>query len=141
MKDYSIILKSDIVNQKGEAESVSIYTSAQYELKRDIHYLLYDESELTGMEGTKTMLKYDGVSLLIKRFGTVNSELKINIGETAENFYKTPYGVFTMMTKGNAIQWGMSPLQIDIDYELEILGNGETNRICIHIEENATEGA
>lgn len=136
MTETLILVNSKITNSHGETEEMTLYAKAQFQIKEGVRYLIYDESEVTGMEGTKTMLRYDGIDLNIKRFGSVNSNLKITPEVVHENHYKTPYGVFTMITKGNVIKWQENPMAIQIDYDLEIVGNDEQTRVIIEIKEN-----
>ncbi|GAU77834.1 DUF1934 domain-containing protein [Fusibacter sp. 3D3] len=136
MNEILIKVSSKITNGLGETEEMTLYANAQAQIKEGSQYLIYEESEITGMEGTKTMLKYDGIHLSIKRFGNVSSNLRISLNETHENHYRTPYGVFTMITKGNLIRWQEVPLEIDIDYDLDILGNNDKTHISIEIREN-----
>ncbi len=136
MTEISIKVSSQITNSLGETEELVLYANAQTQIKDENRYLIYEESEITGMEGTRTVLIYDKTHLTIKRFGNVNSNLKISPDETCENLYKTPYGVFTMMTKGHLIRWQERPLEIDIDYDLEIIGNDDKTRMIIEIREN-----
>lgn len=136
MTEISIRVSSKITNSLGETEEITLYANSKAEIKDENRYLIYEESEITGMEGTRTVLKYDGTHLTIKRFGNVNSNLRISPGEIYENHYKTPYGVFTMITKGNLINWQELPLEIDIDYDLEIVGNDDKTRVVIEIREN-----
>ncbi len=136
MIESLILVNSKITNSLGETEEMTLYAKAQSQVKEGVSYLIYDESEVTGMEGTKTMLRYDGKTLNIKRFGNVNSNLIIEPSEVHENHYKTPYGVFTMITKGNEIKWNENAIEIQIDYDLEIVGNDDKTRIIIEIREN-----
>ena len=136
MNEISIRVRSTITNSRGETEEMTLFANAQIQVKEGNHYLMYDETEITGMEGTKTMLRYDGNQLMIKRFGNVSTNLKISLDDINENLYKTPYGVLTMITKGNLIKWQESPMEIDIDYDLEIVGNDDNTRIIIEIREN-----
>lgn len=136
MTEILVRVNSKITNSLGETEEIILYANSKAQIKDENRYLIYEESEITGMEGTRTVLKYDGTHLTIKRFGTVNSNLRISPGEINENHYKTPYGVFTMITKGNLISWQEMPLEIDIDYDLEIVGNDDKTRIIIEIREN-----
>ena len=136
MRELSITVLSEVINQTGEKNVIELYSMAQYEQKEESQYLIYEETELSGMEGTKTMLKYDGHILTIKRFGNVSSLLKIEPSAIHENSYKTPYGVFTMITEGHKIIWENSPLEIVAEYDLEIVGNEEKARFIIAIKEN-----
>ncbi len=127
---------STIQTSQGEKETIELFTEADYQIKAGKAYLRYSESEVSGMEGTRTMLVYDGASIKIKRFGTVNSEILIAQDITHEVVYRTPYGVFLMTTQGHEIKWqDHAALDIVMRYQLVTEGNAEHSEIEIQISE------
>ena len=131
-----IKVHSHIVDGTGEVNEMTLYTQATYRHEHNKAFLMYDETEVSGMEGTKTLLSYDGKVLQIKRFGKMDSLLRIEVGETFENAYKTEYGLFLMKTTGKAIDWDDEMnLHIQFHYQLEIEGDqGKPSEVSIHIE-------
>ena len=78
--------------------------------------LSYEESELTGMEGTTTIFEIGAEEVVLRRIGTVQSEMYFCSGEISTSAYETPYGTLT-------VEVGTSSLRSDIDEtggELEI---------------------
>ena len=74
------------------------------------YYLLYDESEISGMEGCKTSLKYNENFLRMKRTGEVEGAytvIEFNKGKRFSSIYQTPYGPIEMevMTIDNFVLW------------------------------------
>lgn len=127
---------SSIQTSEGEKENIELFTEADYQVKAGKAYLRYSESQVSGMEGTRTMLVYDGECVKIKRFGTVNSEIIIAQDISQEVVYRTQYGVFLMTTLGRHIDWEESPkLAIEMHYQLITEGNPETSEIIIKINE------
>lgn len=115
-----IKIASRIVQADADPQETTIFTEATYEKKQSKSFLMYEESELTGMAGTKTLLSYDGKLVTIKRFGNLKSTLRIEIGTGIDNRYQTPYGFMPMKTYGKIIKWEDAPkLHIQLVYELE----------------------
>ncbi len=58
--------------------------------------LSYQESELTGMEGTTTAFTVDGDMVSLTRTGTVNSQMVFQLGRPHSSLYDTPWGALTV---------------------------------------------
>ena len=121
----SIQVDSVIVSPDGETQEMTLYTEATYKVERNKRYLMYDETEISGMEGTKTLISYDGTCVHIRRYGDVKSNLKIQLHESFENFYTTPYGTFIMTTYGESFKWNENLIDIELCYQLTIEGDQE----------------
>ena len=52
----------------------------------------YQETELTGLEGTTTVVRIDGPRVTLLREGTVNSQMVFEEGRKHLSMYETPYG-------------------------------------------------
>ncbi|MCD4712059.1 MAG: DUF1934 domain-containing protein [Clostridiales bacterium] len=127
---------SKITDSEGEVNEMTLFTEATYQSKSQKSFLMYDESELSGLEGTKTLLIYDGEKVNIKRYGNVNSNLGIIMDESVENIYRTQYGIFLMHTIGKQIHWNDEDgLHIKMRYQLIIEGDGTQTEVSIEIEE------
>ena len=84
-----------VEDKRSQIEIVSVGTFEE----RDGKYILeYDETEISGMEGTKTtiIIQKDSFSLIRKGTTETNMEFKINKENIA--LYKTPYGIIDMKT-------------------------------------------
>lgn len=93
-----------VIDRDGDKETIEYTTVGDFYIKKGIHYLIYEETELTGMEGVKTMVKIQGDSVLIKRYSEGSNDLVITLGKMEESFYRTPYGVFDMITYGRKLR-------------------------------------
>ena len=58
--------------------------------------LAYDETELTGMEGTTTRFTIRDNSVVLRRSGTVNNEMYFEPGKPHLSLYETPMGALTV---------------------------------------------
>lgn len=132
----NIVVESQIEDGFGELDEMTLYTSATYNQIKEKSYLMYDESEITGMAGTKTLLTFDGHDVHIKRYGENKSTLIVAPNKWYENEYHTPYGHFLMKTFGKSLVWEKDKtLSIQLTYLLEIEGESELpSKVTIKIE-------
>lgn len=54
--------------------------------------LSYQESELTGLEGTTTSFEVRGPQVILSRTGSVNSQMVFEEGKQHTSLYETPFG-------------------------------------------------
>ena len=57
-KDVLIEIKG-VYRQDGEEDSVELFTTGSYYKRNGHYYIAYDESEVTGFEGSRTVLKVE----------------------------------------------------------------------------------
>ncbi|MBM7560954.1 YwiB family protein [Fusibacter tunisiensis] len=131
-----IKVTSKITDAQGATAEMVIFSDATYKAIGDKRYLMYEETEGSGLEGTKTLLSYESGLVRIKRYGDVNSDLVIQLDATHENFYRTPYGIFEMQTSGKSVHWDDNGrLEILMDYQLCLTSDGTCSHVFIEIEE------
>lgn len=84
--------------------------------------LVYQESELTGLEGTMTTIQVEPESVTILREGEVNSQMVFQEGRKHLSLYNTPFGALTMGVSTRRMKVDMDETggSIEIDYALEI---------------------
>ena len=58
--------------------------------------LTYQESELTGMEGTTTRFIVRGDTVVLERTGMIVSRMEFKQGERSSSFYETPWGTMAV---------------------------------------------
>lgn len=94
MKDVTIKIVGKHVHDNIDEEEMELVTEAQMFERNGVLYLIYDESEISGLEGMKTRLRLDGDSLKMTRTGGGDgaSEMKFEKGERFTNQYMTPMG-------------------------------------------------
>ncbi len=101
MKDVIISIRgtqhSYQPGEEGEGpESVELVTDGRYEYGGDSSYFVYQESELTGMEGTVTTFRVEDGLVTLTREGAVNSQMLFQKGRKHVFLYDTPFGAMTM---------------------------------------------
>lgn len=58
--------------------------------------LTYEETELTGMEGTTTRFLIRGDQIVLERTGRIQSRMEFKQGERSSSLYETPWGTMVV---------------------------------------------
>lgn len=82
----------------------------------------YQESELTGLEGTTTKLHIDGGRVTLLREGGVNSQMVFEEGRRHLSMYETPYGALSIGINTRRMRSTLDEAggDLEIDYAIEI---------------------
>lgn len=75
-----------------DPDSVELMTEGTMEVEGDTYRLTYQETELTGMEGTTTTFEVRGPQVILTRAGGVNSQMVFEEGQQHTSLYETPHG-------------------------------------------------
>mgnify|MGYP002596738794 CR=1 FL=1 len=74
-------------------DTIELVTEGCLEPDGDDGYTLsYQESELTGLEGTLTTFEIGPGRVILRRSGSVNSQMVFEEGRQHTSLYETPYG-------------------------------------------------
>ena len=96
MKDVVISIKS-IQNYGFDGEETMEFTSDGYYLvDGDTVCINYTESEVTGLEGTRTSIIMMPDKISVERDGLITSRMVFCEGEKTQFQYNTPYGAATL---------------------------------------------
>ena len=104
-------------------DTIELVTEGCLEPDGDDGYTLsYQESELTGLEGTLTTFQVEPDRVTLLRVGEFNSQMVFQEGRRHLAMYNTPYGSMTIgvNTRHLTAQVGESGGDIEIDYAIEI---------------------
>ena len=84
--------------------------------------LSYQESEITGLEGTLTTLQVEPDCITLMRMGEFNSQMVFQPGRRHFSMYDTPYGALSIgvNTKKMRADLDENGGEIEIDYAIEI---------------------
>ena len=77
-------------------EVTELATEGVMTLDGDAISLAYEESELTGMEGTTTRFTLQGDRVVLERTGTIQSRMEFKQGERSSSLYETPWGTMVV---------------------------------------------
>ncbi|MFZ7132649.1 MAG: DUF1934 domain-containing protein [Eubacteriales bacterium] len=130
-------IKGKTQQEDGPEDIIELVTQGEMYKKLKSEYIIYNETEVSGLEGTTTTLKIEGDKVCIIRLGTTNSHMTFEKGRKNYNMYTTPYGDMSMVvyTKDININYNSdNNLQnIFVDYSVEIQGLMSSNNV-INIE-------
>ena len=110
-----ISIKGSQVNAESGPEEMELVTQGRYTIS-------YEESELTGLEGTTTVLQIEGGRVTLLREGSVNSQMVFEEGCRHLSMYETPYGALSVgiNTRRMKNTVGEDGGDLEIDYAVEI---------------------
>lgn len=126
-------------DDKGEENTIELISVGRMYTKNGIHYITYNESALSGMEGATTLIKLYSGHLSVVRMGSVEHKQEFRQGEKSYSTYITPYGTMKMNVYTNRLATAIVGASgtIDVNYELEIDGQWQSsNTLSIHIRED-----
>jgi uncharacterized beta-barrel protein YwiB (DUF1934 family) len=122
MRDNVIIsIKGKQVNENGPDE-MELVTEGRMICNDKGVLVSYQESELTGLQGTTTMLRINGPVVTLLREGTVNSQMVFEEGRRHLSMYETPYGSMSVGINTRRVKntIGETGGDLEIDYAIEI---------------------
>lgn len=91
-KDVWLTISSQQQFAGCDEENIDLQTAATLYERGGKYYIAYEESELTGLEGTKTTVKLDGKTVALIRTGTFPSHMLFAEDERHVGLYQTPVG-------------------------------------------------
>ena len=106
-----------------EDETIELVTEGRLSRDEGGYTLTYQESELTGLEGTLTTFQIEPERITLLRIGEVNSQMVFEQGRRRHlSLYDTPYGSLSVgvSTRKMHAELGLSGGSIEIDYAIEI---------------------
>ncbi|ELC8364063.1 DUF1934 domain-containing protein [Clostridium perfringens] len=122
----------------GEKEKIEVVTVGEFSINGDEFIATYDETEISGMEGTKTTLKIKGDKVVLHREGTTSTKMEFQKDNTQVALYNTPYGMLELKTltkeldldvnekggnisiKYHLIAGGQEPIKTNLDMKIKV---------------------
>jgi len=119
----------------GQEGTLELVTEGSF-YKDDQSYILeYQESELSGMEGTTTRITLNDRSMRLERSGTYNAHFVFEKWKTYRGRYMTPFGEINMelFATGFGIDMDADALKgkVDIEYEMSVEGLRTSNQLLV----------
>jgi uncharacterized beta-barrel protein YwiB (DUF1934 family) len=108
----------------GQSEAVELITEGEYFKQGNEYFAQYEESEISGMEGTRTTMKINQDTLRIIRSGTTTSDLMFKKGIDHVSLYNTPFGTLEVMIKPKKVDINVNEEggNVKLEYKMEALG-------------------
>lgn len=139
MRDAIISITGTQSDHTGEQDSVELVTAGQYGFENGESRFTYEESELTGLDGTRTTFTISPMSVILRREGRLNAEMVFQLGKKNFFLYETPFGSATMSVDTRRIDTslgehgGCLELDYDIDFNHTPVGR---NKFKINVKES-----
>ena len=105
-----------------EPDSIELMTEGVLELTREGMVLSYQESELTGLEGTTTAFEIRGPQVILSRTGNVNSQIVFEEGKQHTSIYETPFGELAIDIQTSRLRHSLSERGglMDLRYSISV---------------------
>lgn len=134
MKDVLISINSAHRYAQNEDDSLEFSTDGYYFFEDGVACLSYMESEVTGLEGTRTSLMAYPDRVVVDRDGVVTSRMVFHQGEKSSFMYNTPYGAMAMGISTGSIRREMDTDggNLYIEYSVDV-ENSVIARNSFHI--------
>jgi len=136
MKDIMLKIIGKQVTPGAEEERLEFVTEGKYYVIGDSVFLMYDESEFSGMEGCTTSLEITGDNIKMKRYGEgvgVDTEIEFEKGKRYKGYYDTPFGSVAMEVLTNDVVNKIEKIEgkgsLNIDYHISLRGLSEGRSI------------
>lgn len=127
MKEVMIRIKGKQVTREAGEDEMEFVTEGKLYHRNGTYYLLYEESELSGVPGCQTRLRLRDGEIQMKRFGegAGEGEILFEKGKRYQGFYETPFGPIPIEVLTNRVESSISEEgagNIDIDYDISLKG-------------------
>ena len=121
-RDVMITVNSRQEHPDKDTDVFNFITEGTYYKEGDNYYITYNESYLTGMDGTTTTLKVEPDAVTLIRSGNVSSLMVFKKGRKHTSEYSTEYGTFEVGVTAQKVSVNMNDLggNIDVEYFIEV---------------------
>lgn len=143
MKRVLVGVKSTQRDADGKDTVIEMVSPGEYHEKNDTKYIMYSETELSGMEGSHTTIKLKPHSIVLIRNGKVSMRHEYVLGETRQTVYETSFGELHMAFKTHeldaTLQDGIG--SIHLGYDISVGGEWQYyNQLDINLQEDLEYG-
>ncbi len=124
MNNAIISLKGIQTNVDDETTTIELVSEASFYKKENSYYIVYKETQITGMDGTTTTVKVTKDTVNLIRFGSVCSKMVFKEGFEHVSTYDTIYGSLDICVSANVVDIKMNDEggELYIDYDIQIGG-------------------
>ena len=117
-----------------DPDETELMTEGTMVLTENGMVLSYEESELTGMEGTTTAFEIKGPRVTLTRSGAVNSQMVFEEGRQHTSLYETPFGELSVDIQTSELKHNLTERGglMEIKYSIAV-EHTVTGRNCFKI--------
>ena len=121
-KDVVISIKGMQKYEGNDPDTVELVTAGRLMKDKAGYTPSYQESAITGLEGTLTTIQVEGEQVTLMRMGEFNSQMVFQEGRRHLSMYNTPYGAMSVGVNTRHLLADLSDKggDIEIDYAIEI---------------------
>lgn len=142
-KDVIISIRGLQATEEGAGEPITLVTPGRYYRRNDCYYITYEETALTGLEGTRTTLRVRPDYVKLVRTGQYPSELEFVRGKRNLSLYHTDYGDLSVVVATKSIRSSLTDEggDLDVKYAVEVANTSlGINHLQLNVK-NAEKGA
>ena len=134
MKDV-IISVTGVQQGVNGPDAMELVTAGQYGQDEKETLLTWQESELTGLEGTLTTFQIERDRVTLLRVGEVNSQMVFEEGRQHTSLYETPFGELSVDIQTSSLRHNLSQRGgvMEIRYSIAV-EHTVTGRNCFKIQ-------
>ena len=123
-KKILLTIKGSHIGVDGEQSSVELITEGLLFEKDGVVYIEYEESEISGKAGTKTIITIDDNTVSMERSGTSFSQMFFEPGKSYINNFSTPFGAMQMEIYPTRVKYELNEEEgrLDLKYQMAIDG-------------------
>ena len=143
MKPVKIRIISSVKDENGRQQPSEQICFGRMAEKNGTNYVFYEESEVTGLEGTKTTIKWNDERIIILRSGTLDHRQEFCQGLVDKSLYQTPYLKIPLETATKYLYTGFRKGVWNLEMEYSLSHSGQPYgdmKILIEIEEDTKGG-
>ncbi len=117
-----ISIKGSQLYEGQDPDVTELVTAGTLRREQEGYTIAYQETELTGLEGTTTKLRIEGPRVTLLRQGSVNSQMIFEVGRKHLSMYETPYGALAVGVETRRLKNTVDEAggDLEIDYAIEI---------------------
>ena len=137
-KEVLITVDSKMDDINGKNDAMSLVTEGKLTKENDEYVLSYEESEITGLDGTTTVIRISNDSVTLIRHGNISAMMLFEVGKTHLTDYQTEYGTVMLGVRAQKVNIDINDNggSISVDYVLEYnRAYGGRNSINVKVKE------
>lgn len=122
MKEVLLKVKGTQRQDSGSPDTIELITPGKMFIKNEMFYITYSETEISGMEGTTTLLKVEPEKVTLNRMGNSEQKHTFEKGVLNDGYYITPYGTMQMSVIPSKVEVDLTANggSINLEYELQV---------------------
>lgn len=108
-----------------DGELIEVVSPGRYIEENGVYKAVYEETKISGMEGTTTTLEIENEKVTLIREGATEARMIFDYNDPTVSLYSTPYGSLqiSILTRKLDVDVNDKGGKIDIDYEISIGGD------------------